>query len=62
VIEAIPHLMKQDKNNLQQLKACIKDAVANVTHIILQNIWTEVEYHLDICHVTRNAKRITKKF
>jgi hypothetical protein len=42
VIEVIPHLMNQDKNNLQQLKACIKDAVATATHIILQNTWTEI--------------------
>jgi hypothetical protein len=36
--------------------------VATTTHIILQNTWAEVEYHLDICHVTRNAKCITKRF
>jgi len=30
--------------------------MATVTHIILQNTWTEVAYHLDICHVTRNPK------
>jgi hypothetical protein len=62
MIEVIPHLMNQDKNNLQQLTACKKDAMATVTHIILQNTCAEVEYHLDIYHVTRNAKCTTKRF
>jgi hypothetical protein len=31
------------------------DAVATVTHSMLQNPWTEIEYHLVICHATRGA-------
>jgi hypothetical protein len=40
-------------NNLQHLKACIRDAVATVTPNMLQATWNEVEYHLDICRATK---------
>jgi hypothetical protein len=57
VSEAIPHLIYQVKNNdLQQLKARIRDTVPMVTHNMLQNMWTGVEYCLDICHATRDAQ------
>jgi hypothetical protein len=45
----VKNLIYQVKNNnLQQLKACIRDLVAMATHNVLQNTWTEVKYHLDI--------------
>ena len=38
----------QVKNNdLQQLKARIRNAVTTITHNMLQNLWIEVEYRLD---------------
>jgi hypothetical protein len=40
-------------NNLQHLKDCIKDAVATVTPNMIRPTWNEVEYHLVICHVTK---------
>jgi len=41
------NLVSQVKNkDLQQMKACMRNAVAAVTHSILQNTWTEVEYRL----------------
>jgi hypothetical protein len=42
-------------NNLQHLKACIRDAVATVTPNMLQGMWNEVEYRLDICPATKEA-------
>ena len=32
----------------------MQDAVATVTHMI-QNMWAEAEYRLDICRATRGA-------
>jgi hypothetical protein len=42
-------------NDLQQLKARIRDAVATVTPNMLQATWNEVEYRLDICYATKEA-------
>jgi hypothetical protein len=42
-------------NDLQHLKAHIRDAVATVTPNVLQATLNEVEYHLDICRATREA-------
>jgi hypothetical protein len=42
-------------NDLQRLKARIRDAVATVTPIMLQETWKEVEYLLDICRATKGA-------
>jgi hypothetical protein len=42
-------------NDLQQLKACIRDAVATVTPNMIQATWNEVEYRLDICRATKGA-------
>jgi hypothetical protein len=41
--------------NLQHLIAYIRDAVAMVTPNMLQAMWNEVEYRLDICHATKGA-------
>jgi len=41
------NLLSQVKNkDLQQMKACMRNDVAAVTHCMLQNTWTEVEYRL----------------
>jgi hypothetical protein len=37
------------------LKACIREAVAMVTPNMLQAMWDEVEYRLDICPATKGA-------
>jgi hypothetical protein len=42
-------------NDLQHLKARIRDAVATVTLNMLQATWNEVEYRLDICRATKGA-------
>jgi hypothetical protein len=42
-------------NDLQHLKASIKDAVAMVTPNMLQATWNEGEYRLDICRATKGA-------
>ena len=49
------NLVSQVKNKgLQQLKACMRIAVAVVTHSMLQNTWTEVEYRLG-CRASSSA-------
>jgi hypothetical protein len=42
-------------NNIQHLKAHIRDAVAMVTPNMLQATWNKVEYRLDICLATKKA-------
>jgi hypothetical protein len=42
-------------NDLQHLKAHIRDAVAMVTPNMLQAMWNEVKYCLDICRATEGA-------
>jgi hypothetical protein len=42
-------------NDLQHLKARIRDAVATVTPNMLQATWNGVEYRLDICRATKGA-------
>jgi hypothetical protein len=42
-------------NNLQHLKARIRNAVVTVTPNVLQAAWNEVEYRLDICRATKGA-------
>jgi hypothetical protein len=42
-------------NELQYLKARIRDAVVMVTPNMLQATWNEVEYRLDICRATKGA-------
>jgi len=49
------NLVSQVKNkDLQQIKACMRNAVAAVTHSILQNTWAEVEYRLG-CRASSGA-------
>jgi len=48
-------------NDLQQSKGGTKDAVATVTHNILQNTWTEIEYRLDIYCIIRGADTLKYK-
>jgi hypothetical protein len=43
-------------NDLQHLKARIRDVVAMVTPNTLQATWNEVEYHLDICSAMKGAQ------
>jgi hypothetical protein len=42
-------------NDLQHLKARIRDTVAMVTPNMLQATWNEVEYHPDICCAPKGA-------
>lgn len=49
----IKNLVYQVKNNnVQQLKADIRDPMAMVILSMLQNTWAEVKYHLNICRAT----------
>jgi hypothetical protein len=42
-------------NDLQHLKARIREAVAMATQNTLQATWNEMEYRLDICRATKGA-------
>jgi hypothetical protein len=42
-------------NDLQHMKARIRDAVTTVKSNIFQATWNEVEYRLDICHATEEV-------
>jgi hypothetical protein len=42
-------------NELQHLKARIREDVATETLNMLQATWNEVEYRLDICRATKGA-------
>jgi hypothetical protein len=42
-------------NDLQHLKARIRDDAVTVTPNMLQTTWNEVEYRLDICRATNRA-------
>jgi hypothetical protein len=48
-------------NDLQHLKAYIRDAIATVTPNMLQVMCNEVEYHLDICRATKATFKFTEK-
>jgi hypothetical protein len=43
-------------NDLQHLKARIRDTVATVTPNMIQATWNKVEYHLDMCCATKGAQ------
>jgi hypothetical protein len=49
------HCLPVKINDLQHLKARIKDSVATVTLNMLQATWNEVEYRLDICRAIKGA-------
>jgi hypothetical protein len=42
-------------NDLQHLKAHIRDATAMVTPNMLQATWNEVKNHVDICRATKET-------
>jgi hypothetical protein len=42
-------------NDLQRLKACIRNAMATVTPNMFQAMWDDVEYHLDVCRATKGT-------
>jgi hypothetical protein len=40
---------------LINLKDRIRTAIAKIDQLLSQNIWHEVEYHLDVCGATNGA-------
>jgi hypothetical protein len=40
---------------LPELRRCINNAIENVTEDMLERVWREWEYRLDICRVTRGV-------
>jgi len=41
--------------SLNELKQCITTAVAKVDEDMLRSVWTELDYHIDICCVTKGS-------
>jgi len=41
--------------SLNELKKRITTAVASVDEDMLRSVWTELDYHIDICHVTKGS-------
>jgi hypothetical protein len=41
--------------DLAALKARIIAAVKNIDAPILKRVWQELEYHIDVCRITRGA-------
>ena len=41
--------------SLNELKQRITTAVANVDEYMLRSVWTELEYRIDICRVTKGS-------
>ena len=41
--------------SLNELKQCIRTAVASVDEDMLRSVWTELDYRIDICRVTKGS-------
>jgi hypothetical protein len=41
--------------SLNELKQRITTAVAIVDEDVLRSVWTELDYRIDICHVTKGS-------
>jgi hypothetical protein len=41
--------------DLPQLRRRIVEAVAAIDHQMLQRVWQELDYSIDICHVTKGG-------
>jgi hypothetical protein len=42
-------------HDLSDLKAQITAAVKNINAPMLTRVWQELEYHIDVCHITHGA-------
>jgi hypothetical protein len=42
---------------IDELKRCISEAAASVTADILERVWQEMEYRIDVCRVTKSTHR-----
>ena len=41
--------------SLNELKQRITTAVASVDEVMLRSVWTELDYRIDICRVTKDS-------
>jgi hypothetical protein len=41
--------------DLLQLRQRVKDAVTAIDHQMLQSVWQELDYRIDICRVTKGG-------
>jgi len=41
--------------SLNELKQCITTAAASVDEDMLKSVWTELDYRIDICRVTKGS-------
>ncbi|GBM49510.1 hypothetical protein AVEN_85959-1 [Araneus ventricosus] len=48
----VPPMLK----TIEELKVRICNALASVTEQMLQNVWREMDYHLNVVHVTKGSR------
>ena len=48
-------IVRISSQTLIQLRECINKAVMAFDEMMLQNVWNELDYCLDICRVTQGA-------
>ena len=41
--------------DVDELKARITEALATINNAMLERVWQELDYRLDVCHVTNGA-------
>jgi len=41
--------------SIPELKVRIKTAVETITAAMLQTVWNELDYHVDVCRITKGA-------
>jgi len=41
--------------SIPELKARIRTAIETITADMLQTVWNELDYHVDVCRITKGA-------
>jgi hypothetical protein len=41
--------------DIDELKQCISEAAASITADMLERVWHEMEYRIDVCRVIKGA-------
>jgi hypothetical protein len=42
--------------SIPELKIQIRTAIENITADLLQTVWNELDYHVDVCRITKGAR------
>jgi len=41
--------------SIPELKVRIRTAIENITADMFQTVWNELDYHVDVCRITKDA-------